>query len=279
MARNRAERRAADRAALQLVQTGQSPAPAQPSGGSGRAIGPIIDRAARLQAPAVAKYVGKMRTDHPDDSPEQLIRRLERRFLLTVTGTGGAAGATAAVPGVGTLTAIGTVGAETVVFMEASALYALAVAEVHGIPIEERELRRALVLTAVLGDAGLGALRDTVGRKNANLMNLKKNPLQVPTLSNLNQQLMKMFTKRFLAKRAPLMLGTLLPAGIGLVVGAGGNRALGRSVIRNTRHAFGPAPTAWPVTVEGSVPPGGGPSGTTEPGRSDHGPDLAPPAG
>ncbi len=271
MARIRSDRASAR--SQQIAQPTRLPVAAPAPTGSSRAVGAVIDQASRLQAPAVAKYVAKLRAAHPDDTPEMLIRRLERRFLVTVTGTGGAAGATAAVPGVGTIAALGTVGAESVVFMEASALYALAVADVHGIPIEERELRRVLVLTAVLGDAGLGALRTTVGAKNANLMSLKRNPLQVPTLNNLNQQLMKMFTKRFLAKRAPLMLGTLLPAGIGLVVGAGGNRALGKSVIRNTRQAFGPAPAAWPVTVDGAVLPSVSSANTAGPTQPDYGPN------
>ncbi|GAB3133325.1 hypothetical protein GCM10027289_22970 [Tsukamurella serpentis] len=225
-------------------------------GGGG--IGAVIDRAARVQAPAVAKYVAGLRADDPAATPAQIIERLEKRYLLAVTGSGGAVGATAAVPGLGTIAALGAVGAETVVFMEASALYTLAVAEVYGIPIENRELRRALVLTAVLGDSGLGALRATFGAKNATLLNLKKNPSMIPGLGGLNKQLMKMFTRRFLAKRAPLLLGKLLPAGIGLVVGAGGNRALGRGVIKNAREAFGPIPATWPApalrVIDGSQP-------------------------
>lgn len=211
----------------------------------GGPLGAVIDRAARLQGPAVAKYVASLRADNPDDSPAQIIERLEKRFMLTVTGSGAAVGAAAAVPGVGTLAAIGAIGAETVVFMEASALYALCVAEVYGISIDDRELRRALVLTAVLGEAGLGALRATVGAKNASMLSLRKSPGQIPGLGNLNKQLMKMFTKRFLAKRSPLILGKLLPAGIGMVVGAGGNRVLGKNVIKNARTAFGPVPTTW----------------------------------
>lgn len=226
----------------ELESTG-SPAVRTDGGG---ALGAIIDRAARLQAPAVAKYVSSVREANPDASPAQVIERLERRYLLTVTGSGGAVGATAAVPGVGTMAAIGAVGAESVLFMEASALYALAVAEVYGIPIKDRELRKALVLTAVLGDAGLGALRATFGAKNATLLNLKKNPAQLPGLGKLNKQLMGMVTRRFLAKRAPLLLGKMLPAGVGAAVGAGGNRALGKSVVRNAREAFGPVPATWP---------------------------------
>jgi hypothetical protein len=233
----------------------------------GGAVGLLVDRAARLQAPAVAKYVTKLRAAHPDDSPAQLVNRLEKRYLTAVTGSGGAAGATAAVPAVGTVMAMSTVAGETVFFMECSALYALALAEVHGIPIEDRELRRTLVLTAVLGEAGLSALRTTVGAKNANLMALKKGPLPLPAMGSLNKQLMKLFTKKFLKQRAPLMLGTLLPAGIGMVVGAGGNRVLGKAVVRNAHQAFGPAPVRWDrrfAVIEGgsatAVEPDSGPS-------------------
>ncbi|BDH56328.1 hypothetical protein [Tsukamurella sp. PLM1] len=238
------------------IQPDQPGVPAVQHDGGG-VLGSVIDRTSRLQAPAVARYVASLRADHPDEAPAQIIARLEKRYLLAVTGSGAAVGAAAAVPGVGTVTAMGAVGAETVVFMEASALYALAVAEVYGIPIDDRDLRRALVLTAVLGDAGLGALRATVGAKNATLLNLKKNPTSIPGLGNLNKQLMKMFTKRFLAKKSPLVLGKLLPAGIGLVVGAGGNRVLGKGVIRNAREAFGPIPVTWPQpqlrVVEGTA--------------------------
>lgn len=238
------------------IESDQPGPPAVQHDGAGM-LGGVIDRAARVQAPAVAKYVASLRSDHPDESPAQIIERIEKRYLLMVTGSGGAAGATAAVPGVGTVAAIGAVGAETVLFMEASALYALAVAEVYGISPEDRELRKALVLTAVLGDAGLGALRTTFGAKNASLLSLKKNPGQIPGLGNLNKQLWKMFSKRFFIKKAPLIVGKLLPAGIGAAVGAGGNRALGKAVVRNTREAFGPVPTTWPAgrlrVVEGSA--------------------------
>lgn len=249
------------------IQPDQPNLPAAQHDGGG-VLGSVIDRAARLQGPAVAKYVAGLRKDHPDESPAQIITRLEKRYLLTVTGTGGAAGATAAVPGVGTIAAIGAVGAETVVFMEASALYALAVAEVYGIAPEDRELRKTLVLAAVLGDAGIGALRGTIGAKNASLLSLKRNPTQIPGLGSLNKQLMKMFSRRFFMKKAPLLMGKLLPAGIGAVVGAGGNRALGKSVVTNSRQAFGPVPTTWPGhlrVVDGTALDGGGAAGLPGP--------------
>ena len=37
--------------------------------------------------------------------------------------------------------------------------------------------------------------------------------------------------------------------GIGAVIGAGGNRFIGKRIITNARNAFGPAPTVWPVQL------------------------------
>ena len=79
------------------IQPDQPDLPAVQHGGGG-VLGSVIDRAARLQAPAVAKYVASLRADHPDEMPSQIIERLEKRYLNAVTGSGGAVGAAAAVP-------------------------------------------------------------------------------------------------------------------------------------------------------------------------------------
>ncbi len=48
-------------------------------------------------------------------------------------------------------------------------------------------------------------------------------------------------------RRAALMAGKVVPAGIGAVIGGVGNRAMGKSTITNARKAFGPAPVVWPA--------------------------------
>ncbi|OOK78794.1 conserved membrane domain protein [Mycobacterium kansasii] len=45
------------------------------------------------------------------------------------------------------------------------------------------------------------------------------------------------------------MFGKLLPAGIGAVIGAIGNRLVGKKLVRNARSAFGAPPARWPVTL------------------------------
>ena len=67
------------------------------------------------------------------------------------------------LPGIGTLVALSAVAGETVVFLEATAVFVLAVAEVHGIPAEHRERRRALVLAVLVGEDSKHAIADLIG--------------------------------------------------------------------------------------------------------------------
>ncbi|MEU4345094.1 hypothetical protein AB0H00_28215 [Nocardia sp. NPDC023852] len=205
----------------------------------------LLDTGSRLQAPAVAKYVDRIRRSHPDETPARIIERLEKQYLLAVTGSGSAVGATAAVPGVGTVAAIAAVSAETTFFMEASAVFTLAVAAVHGISPEDREQRRALVLAVVLGESGMEIVQKSVGTSAKNWGTVFAN--RIPGLSSMNDSLVKRFIVRFITKRAALMAGKVLPAGIGALIGGAGNRALGKSTITNARKAFGPPPVVWPA--------------------------------
>lgn len=205
-----------------------------------KAVIEALDHGSRLQAPAVAKYVARLRRAHPDETPAQIVERLERQYLLAVTGSGSAVGASAAVPGVGTIAALAAVSAETTFFMEASALYTLAVAAVHGVRPEDAPQRRAMVLAVVLGDSGMEIVQKSVGSSAKNWGTVFAD--KVPGLSGMNDSLLKRFIVRFLTKRAALMAGKVVPAGIGAVIGGVGNRALGKATINNARKAFGPAP-------------------------------------
>ena len=209
-----------------------------------KAVIEALDHGSRLQAPAVAKYVARLRRAHPDETPAQIVERLERQYLLAVTGSGGAVGASAAVPGVGTIAALAAVSAETTFFMETSALYTLAVAAVHGVRPQDSAQRRALVLAVVLGDAGMEIVQKSVGSSAKNWGTVFAE--RIPGLSGMNDSLLKRFIVRFITRRAALMAGKVVPAGIGAVIGGLGNRALGRATVGNARQAFGPAPAYFP---------------------------------
>src|SRR5215213_1583692 len=96
-----------------------------------------IDRVMAIQRPAVLAHIRSLRRRNPNATPDQLVRILERRYLAAVTGGGAAVGATAVLPGVGTGVTLALSGVETAGFLEATALFAQSVAEVHGIAIED----------------------------------------------------------------------------------------------------------------------------------------------
>ncbi len=228
------------------------------NGLTARTVGKAFDAAQRSQAGLAQRYVAKLRADHPGESPAQLVARIEKHFLHTVTATGAGTGAAAALPGVGTIAAMAALAGETAVFFDAAAFFALALAEVYGITPREDARRSALILTVCLGEAGLETAGAAIGAKAASLRGIAKGPVSLPSLNGLNKRLMQQFVKRLLRNRAPLVFGKLLPAGIGAVVGGIGNRALGRVIVDNARSAYGPPPRSWAhlTVVDGTIDPG-----------------------
>src|ERR1700732_133180 len=101
----------------------QKPADAdEEPGAAAKARSNILERGARVQAPAVEAYVQRLRRASPGASPAQIITKLEKRYLAAVMASGAAVGSAAAFPGIGTLTAPAAVAGETVVVLEANAL-------------------------------------------------------------------------------------------------------------------------------------------------------------
>lgn len=62
-----------------------------------------VERALDVQRPFVLSNLERLRKRHPEASPAELARLLERDYLRATTVAGAAVGATATVPAVGTL--------------------------------------------------------------------------------------------------------------------------------------------------------------------------------
>ncbi len=216
-----------------------------------KTLSTIIERGSRVQAPAIRAYVDRLRNHDPDASPADLVTRLEKHYLAAVMASGAAVGSAAAFPGIGTLAAMSAVAGETVVFLEATAVFVLAVAEVHGIPADHRERRRTLVLAVLVGDDGKRAVAELIGpgRTSGGWLADGAASLPLPAVSQLNSRLVKYFVKRYTLKRGAIAFGKLLPVGIGAVVGGVGNRMMGRKIVANARNAFGSPPQRWPSTL------------------------------
>ncbi|WP_046319911.1 hypothetical protein [Mycobacterium sp. UM_Kg1] len=238
-------------------KSAQAPSPTSGEGKptmAARALARVIEGSERVQGPAVRAYLERLRRADPDASPAQIIAKLEKRYLAASTATGAAVGATAAVPAIGTLMALSAVAGETAVFLEATAFFVLSVAQVHGIPVDDHERRRALVLAVLVGDRGKGALGELLGTGRTSGAWLAEGSagvaaLPLPAVRELNSRMLKYFVKRFTLRRGALAFGKLLPVGLGAVIGAIGNRLMGKRVVGHARKAFGEPAQRWPVPL------------------------------
>ena len=216
-----------------------------------KVLSAIIERSARVQAPAVKAYVDRLRHQSPNATPAEIVSRLEKHYLAAVMASGAAVGSAAAFPGIGTLAAMSAVAGETVVFLEATSLYVLAVAEVFGIPADHRERRRTLVLAVLVGEDSKRAVAELLGpgRTSGAWLADGAATLPLPAVSQLNSRLLRYFVKRYTLRRGAIAFGKLLPVGIGAVVGGVGNRLMGKRIVANARKAFGDPPPRWPAAI------------------------------
>ena len=56
------------------------------------ALNGFLDNALKVQRPVVLRWVKRLRAEHPDETPEQIAKRLERMYVRANTATGGVAG-------------------------------------------------------------------------------------------------------------------------------------------------------------------------------------------
>ncbi|MEU2228568.1 hypothetical protein [Streptomyces sp. NPDC018347] len=210
-----------------------------------------LDKALVAQQPLAQKHVERLRRVHPDDTPHDLIRRLDRYYLAGVTASGGASGAAGIVPGAGIPTAL----ADVMLFTEASVLYTLSLAEVHGIHPEDFERRKLLVLTVLLGDAAVSALEKTIGRTGPYWARRIVKAIPMAAINRANKVLGPRFITKFGTKQGVLVLSKQVPLGIGAALGAGGNHVFGRLTIKSARAIFGQPPSSW----DGDAPEGSAP--------------------
>jgi hypothetical protein len=214
-----------------------------------RMLDRALDRALAVQRPAVLSYLDRVRRKHPEMTPAEVVRQLERRYLAAVVGIGGASGAAAAVPGTGTAASLASGAAEVTAFVSATALYVLTLAELHGVPVSDPEVRRALVVSVMIGEAGIAAVEggEALADKHWAHVLARATPRDKVTL--VNSYLARRFVRRLGTRQGALLVGRALPLGIGAAVGAGGNAALARGAIATARKAFGPPPAAFPPRV------------------------------
>ncbi|MFC0003504.1 hypothetical protein [Micromonospora siamensis] len=219
---------------------------------AGQRVLDVLDKAIALQTPLVRKNIARARQRNPEASPAQVISNLERMYVSALTGTGAAVGGAAAAPGVGTGVALALSGGEFLSSLQLSALFALSLAEVHGVPIDEVERRRTIVMGIMLGGSGSATITKVAERTGQHWGRQIVAKVPTQTLKQINKALGRHFVTKYGTKQGIIVLGRAAPFGIGAVIGGGANAALATLAVRAGRRAFGEPPAAWP----GSTPCG-----------------------
>ena len=218
-----------------------------------------FDRLLSVQRPAVLAHLRAVRRQRPEASPAEVIRVLEQRYLAAVTTAGAAAGAAALIPGVGTAASIAISGAETVGFLEASALFAQSMAELHGVAVVDPDRSSTLVMALMLGPSGADLVQRFAGEasgtgpsRTAYWGETITERLPKQLLGSLTDRIRKRFLQRFATRQGASVVLRAVPFGVGAVLGGSGNHLAGRKVVASARNAFGPAPVAFPGSIEPS---------------------------
>ena len=210
-----------------------------------RTLDSALDKALAVQRPMVLAYLDRVRAKNPQMTPAELSEQLERRYRAAVMAVGGASGAAAAVPGTGTAASLASGAAEITAFVSASAMYVLALAELHAVPVSDPQIRRALVLSVLVGEGGAAVVAGE-GLDKAHWAKALGGGASKDKIAMINSRLGRMLLTRFGARQGALLVGRALPLGVGAGVGAVGNMALARATISSARKAFGPAPRRFP---------------------------------
>jgi hypothetical protein len=226
---------------------------------TGRANDGVVrgfERLLSVQRPVVLAHIRRIRRSNPDATPAQVVRILERRYLAAITTGGALVGASAALPVIGTTASVALSTAETAGFLEASALFAQSVTEVHGIAVSDPERARILVMTMILGGAGSELVEqlagEVVGGRSRSVFwgDVVTKNLPGPAVGRIAGTLRTRFLRHFAAREGASILGRAIPFGIGAVIGGAGNHVLGRRVIASSRGAFESLPPQFPLELQ-----------------------------
>ncbi|WP_454860175.1 hypothetical protein [Promicromonospora soli] len=210
----------------------------------------LVDKAVTIPSATIHKHVDKVRARNPGAGPAEVIRLLEKEYLRVIETTGTAVGAAAAIPAVGTAASVALSTSDVATFFASSAAFSLAVADVHGIDVQDVPRRRALLLATVLGDKGAQDVENAIGGSGVAWGKVLLTSMPRTTLQRVNKALTHRFIRKQIAKQGSLLLGRILPFGIGAAVGFVGARALGHTVIAQSRVAFGAPPERFPRVIE-----------------------------
>lgn len=154
----------------------------------------------------------------------------------------------------GTGVALAISGGEAVAFLNATVLYVLARAEVQGIRVEDVERRRLLVMAILLGDLGAKGVARVAERSGTHWARQIVSKIPTSQIKAANKVLGHNFITKYGTKQGIVVLGKVVPFGIGAVIGGAANAVASQGVISAADLAFGAARLTWDEGATDAAP-------------------------
>lgn len=202
-------------------------------------LGEVIDAVLDIPNEYIDNKLLRLVKTHPQADLQELEDILTKQYIKRTAYASSAVGAGAAVPGSGTGIALGLTAGELAVYAVQTTSYILGVSRLHGVRPKDREQRRTLVLSSLLGEQGAEIVSDQLGLRTLNWARASLKNLSSPTLGQVNKALMKYASKKLAHRTAGRMFGRLIPFGIGAGVGYLSGKAVAQRTVKGLQTALG----------------------------------------
>lgn len=202
-------------------------------------LGEVIDAVLDIPSEYIDNKLLRLVKTHPQADLQELEDILNKQYIKRTAYASSAVGAGAAVPGSGTGIALGLTAGELAVYAVQTTSYILGVSRLHGVRPKDREQRRALVLSSLLGEKGAEIVSDQLGLRTLSWARASLKNLSSPTLGQVNKALMKYASKKLAHRTAGRMVGRLIPFGIGAGVGYLSGKAVAQRTVKGLQTALG----------------------------------------
>ena len=202
-------------------------------------LGEVIDAVLDIPSEYIDNKLLRLVKTHPQADLQELEDILNKQYIKRTAYASSAVGAGAAVPGSGTGIALGLTAGELAVYAVQTTSYILGVSRLHGVRPKDREQRRALVLSSLLGEQGAEIVSDQLGLRTLNWARASLKNLSSHTLGQVNKALMKYASKKLAHRTAGRMFGRLIPFGIGAGVGYLSGKAVAQRTVKGLQTALG----------------------------------------
>lgn len=205
----------------------------------GRAVLTVVDKAVATRWDDARRAA----VEAPGTTRETKAASIAAHFTKQLAGLGAAAGGTAALPGVGTIAALGTTTAELAAFAFRASEMVMAIGAAYGNTEATEDQRRSWVLAVLaFGDdaaEGYATIVSSLGGAKA----LAASQGGSGWFQSVNRYLGRKLIARFGAREGAAALGRLLPFGIGAAFGGGTNWWMARGIAKDATRLFRELPT------------------------------------